>query len=74
MFWIQKTHMKKGTLSNQLGIPIKQNIPVRLLRKIRIAKIGTTITNPTDSGIKKIKVTRVLKKRVVLASTLKEMR
>jgi hypothetical protein len=38
--WIQRTHMKKGALSKQLGVPLKKNIPVTLLNKIVSAKAG----------------------------------
>ncbi len=71
--WIRKAVKKKGGLSRQLNIPEKENIPVSLLKKIRNAKIGTTITNPTKTGKKKIKVTRKLKRRAVLALTLKKL-
>lgn len=71
--WIQKTQLKKGALSRQLGIPEKDNIPFTLLEKIKKAKIGDRIKNPTKSGKREIKVTRKLKKRAVMAYTLKRM-
>ena len=73
-YWIQSAIKKKGALSRQLGIPIEKNIPISLLEKIRNAKIGSTITNPTKTGKRRIKVTRLLKKRAVLALTLKRLR
>ena len=72
--WIQKTGLKKGALSRQLGIPERENIPITLLEKIRKAPIGSTIRNPTKRGKRLIKVTRLLKKRAVLALTLKRIR
>ena len=72
-YWIQSAIKKKGALSRQLGIPIEKNIPISLLEKIRNAKIGSTITNPTKTGKRRIKVTRLLKKRAVLALTLKRL-
>jgi len=72
--WIQKTGMKKGALSRQLGIPIHENIPITLLRKIKNANIGDTITNPTKKGRKKYKVTKLLKQRAVMAFNLKQIR
>ena len=72
--WIQKTGLKKGALSRQLGIPERENIPITLLEKIRKAPIGSTIRNPTTKGKRLIKVTRLLKKRAVLALTLKRIR
>ena len=73
-YWIQSAIKKPGALSRQLGIPIKKNIPISLLKKIRNAKIGSTITYPTKTGKRRIKVTRLLKKRAVLALTLKRLR
>ena len=72
--WIQRTGLKKGALSRQLGIPEEENIPITLLEKIRKAEIGTVIRNPTRTGKRRIKVTRKLKRRAVLALTLKRMR
>lgn len=69
--WIKKVQLKKGALSRQLGIPEKDNIPFTLLEKIKKAKIGDRIQNPTKSGKREIKVTRKLKKRAVLALTMK---
>ena len=72
--FIQKIKIKKGALSRQLGIPIKDNIPITLLNKIIKAKAGDTITNPTKSGKRRIKVTRLLERRSLLARTLKRFR
>ena len=69
--WIQKAGIKKGALSRQLEIPEEENIPTTLLNAIRYAEIGDTIQNPTTSGKRTIKVTRLLKRRAVLALTLK---
>jgi len=71
--WIQKIHLKKGTLHRQLGIPLDKKIPISLLNKIVSAKAGDTITNPTSFGKKKIKVTRVLERRAILARNLKSI-
>ena len=71
--WIAKAKIKKGALSKQLGIPEKKNIPKTLLLKIKGAKTGTTIKNPTAKGKKNIPVTPKLKKRANLALTLKKI-
>jgi hypothetical protein len=71
--WIRKAKIKKGTLSRQLDIPEEDDIPITLLRAIRDADIGDTIKNPTKMGKQKIKVTQLLKKRAVLAITLKRI-
>ena len=71
--WIQqalKGH-RKGSLSRQLDILEKKNIPPRLLEQIKKADIGDTVVNRGKIGKRAIKVTRLLKKRAVLASTLK---
>lgn len=72
--WIQKTGLKKGALSKQLGIPEKDNIPITLLDKIVSAKAGQTITNPTSVGRRRIKVTRLLERRSILARNLKRIK
>ncbi len=72
--FIKKAIKKPGALSRQLGIPIKDNIPMTLLNKIIKAKAGDTITNPTKSGKRRIKVTRLLERRSILARNLKGFR
>lgn len=66
-----KLNLKKGSLSRMLGIPEKDNIPLTLLRKIVKTECGRTIKNPTKSGKRRIKVTRLLKKRALFALTMK---
>jgi len=75
-FFIRKALSKNrpGSLSRQLSIPIKDNIPKSLLNKIIRAKAGQTITNPTKSGKRRIKVTRLLERRAIFARTLKSFR
>ena len=54
--WIGKAIKRPGALSRQLGIPVRENIPRRLLGAIRRAKVGTTLKNPTTKGRRVIKV------------------
>ena len=70
--FIQKLRLKKGALSRQLRIPVNENIPILLLNKIIAAKAGDTIINPTRTGKRRIKVTKLLEERAILAKTLKE--
>ena len=72
--WIQKVHLKKGVLHRQLGISPDKKIPLNLLNRIISAKAGETITNPTNLGRKRIKVTRLLEKRANLAKNLKNIK
>ncbi|MCK9430217.1 MAG: hypothetical protein M0R17_09460 [Candidatus Omnitrophica bacterium] len=72
--WIQRVKPKKGVLSKQLGIPERKNIPMILLNKIISAKAGQTIRNPTKLGKRRIKVTRLLERRSILARNLKNIR
>jgi len=72
--WIKKVVKKPGSLSRQLGIPIKENIPMTLLNKIVAAKAGETIKNPTKTGKKRIKVTRLMERRAILARNLKRIK
>jgi hypothetical protein len=67
MKWIQKAKIKKGALSRQLGIPIEKKIPITVLNKVVKAKIGTKVRVPKG----KITVTRLIKRRAVMAKTLK---
>lgn len=53
--WIQKMHMKKGALREELGVPEGKKIQASKLKKAEHSK------NPK------------LKKRAVLAETLKKM-
>lgn len=71
--WIQRTKVKKGALSRQLGIAEKDKIPMTLLDKIVAAKPGQTISNPTRCGDRKIKVTRLMERRSILARNLKNI-
>ena len=72
--FLQKIKFKRGTLSRQLGIPIKKNIPIILLNKIIRAHAGQTIRNPSRSGKRVIKVTRLLERRAILARNLKNFK
>lgn len=69
--FLKDVKFKKGALSKQLKIPEKDNIPMTLLDKIIDAKAGQTIRNPTKSGKRRIKVTRLLERRAILARNLK---
>ena len=63
--WIQKTGIKKhpGKLHKQLKYPAGKKIPTGLLNDIAKADIGTKVRGH--------KVTSLLKKRAVLAKTLR---
>ena len=71
--FIKKIGIKKGALSKQLKIPEKENLPRTLLNKIIAAKAGDTIKNPTKTGKRRIKVTRLLERRAILARNLKNL-
>lgn len=72
--FISRAIKVKGGLSRQLNIPIKKKIPFTLLNKIIKAKVGQTIINPTKTGMRKIKVTRLLERRAILARTIKRLK
>ncbi len=72
--WIQKLHLKKGALHKELGVPLDKKIPRSLLDKIISAKAGEVITNPTKTGEKKIKVTRTIERKAILARNLKNLK
>ena len=75
--WIQelvKRMERKGTegaLHRQLKIPKSKRIPTTTLEAIRKAPIGSTIKNPCKTGKRRIKVTRLLKKRAVAALNMR---
>lgn len=71
--FIQTLNLKKGSLSKQLKIPEHENIPMPLLDKIISAKAGQTIRNPTSSGKRFIKVTKLIERRSILARNLKNL-
>jgi len=73
--WIQKAleSRKEGALHRQLGVSPADKIPFTTLEKIRAAKIGSTVTNPCETGNRRIKVTRLLKKRAVCALNIKRI-
>jgi hypothetical protein len=68
--WIQKTGIKKGALSKQIGVPIEKNIPMKVLNKITSTEVGRTVTVPKG----KVKVTLLLKRRAVMAKNLKKIK
>lgn len=71
--WIRTAVKNPGALHRQLGVDSDERIPVTFMRSIRGAKIGETVKNPTEIGVRKIRVTPTLKRRVVLALTLREL-
>lgn len=68
-YWIQTVvrNKNKGALHRQLGIPEKQRIPRALIETIVSSETGKVIKNPTKTGRKRIKVTRLLKRRSLFA-------
>lgn len=63
--WIQKADTSGVSIKSDryLGISDDRRIPKTLLRKIIVAPIGSTITNPTQTGNRRIKITRKLKQK-----------
>ena len=74
--WIQKAlkKRKEGSLHRQLDVPQSKTIPKTLLNEIKSTPVGEKVHNPTLVGKKIVKVTGLLKKRAVLAKTLRKMR
>lgn len=74
--WIRRAIPEKnrGKLHTQLGVPQKQRIPKILLQSIVKAPIGRTISNPSEKGKGRIKVTRLLKKRSNFALNVRRSR
>ena len=72
--WIQRAVHRPGKLHSDLGIPKDQKIPMQLLNTIIKSKAGQTIKNPTSKGNKKIKITRKIEQRAILARNLKKLK
>lgn len=70
--WIQKAvdPRKRGSLHRQLGIARGKKIPGKLLREVQRAEVGRVVR----AGGKRVRVTRLVKKRVNLALTLRRMK
>lgn len=71
--WIQRALHRPGKLHSDLGIPKGEKIPMPLLNAIIKAKAGDIIKNPTRVGHRKIKVTRKIEQRAILARNLKNL-
>jgi hypothetical protein len=63
--WMQEAFRKhRGALKQQLQIPKAKKIPISLMQSIMSAPVGQRIRNPTETGKRRITVTKLLKKRV----------
>jgi hypothetical protein len=74
-YWIPdavKNH-KEGSLHKMLEVPQSETLPFTLVDKGCHTPIGKTFKNPTQTGKKKVKVTKLVKQRSCLALTLKRM-
>lgn len=60
-----KAEGKTWSLSTMLDVPDDKKIPKTLLRRIKNAEIGSTVSNPTQTGKQRVKVTRKLKQKVM---------
>jgi len=68
-FWIGQVAQARtrGALHSQLEVPQSERIPKTLLLKIKSAKSGETIRNPTGTGKRMVPVTTLLKRRTNFA-------
>lgn len=69
--WIQKTHMKKGALRNQLEARPGETIPIGKLNEIERKPVGGRTRTLRGHGLT---VTTKLKRRVGLAKRLRNIR
>lgn len=60
-----------GALHLQLNIPRDEPIPTSLLQMIVRSKSGQTISNPTNSGLKRIRITLLMKRRAQFALNIR---
>ena len=75
-FWIQKvvTPKSRGLLHRQLKISLSRKIPKNLLVKIKRAKVNSYVRRRVNNQEFPLKVTRLLKRRAVLALNLERMK
>ena len=71
--WIQKIGLKKGALHRQLGVPLDEKIPVGLLDVIIKAEVGDVVRNSAKVGFRRIRVTRKIERRAILARNLRKL-
>jgi hypothetical protein len=55
----------KGVFHRQLGVPKSEKIPMMYLQSIVNTEIGRVAHNPTKTGHKTIRVTKLIKQRAV---------
>jgi hypothetical protein len=67
--WIQKAIKRKSSLRKSLHIPEGQKIPEGTLKQIKEKQVGSHI----QSHGRSVPVTRTLKKRGTLATTLRRL-
>lgn len=74
-YWIPRSvnEHKKGSLHRMVGVPASEPIPFTFLQEIVDTPIGEHAKNPTQTGIKKIKVTHLVKARANWALNLKRI-
>ncbi len=67
--WIREVDTSGQSIKSDryLGIPDGKRIPKTFLRRVVNAKIGNTVKNPTETGNRRVKVTRKLKQKAVFA-------
>ena len=68
--FIQSGITRPGSLHRQLRVPDGTALPKTFLEEIKATPIGKMVSNPTKTGIREIKVTRLVKQRAVLALSL----
>jgi hypothetical protein len=69
--FVQKAHLIKGALHRQLGIPLKQPIPVELEIAILDTPMNSRLKNPTMIGKRSMTVTPLLWHRTQMAYNMR---
>jgi hypothetical protein len=64
---------RKGATHRQLHVPQDEKLPLPLLERIRKTPLGKKISYTVDGKRWRVTVTPLLKKRAVLAGTLKKI-
>jgi len=69
---VLKRRNKSGKLKKQLGIKPNERITNKLLNLILNARIGSIVINPSNSGDRRIRVSKLIARRTLLTKRLRK--
>lgn len=72
-YFLSRGGEARNLLHEDLGVPITERLPKSYLERIREAKKGAVVENPTKVGRARVKATKLLKERVNYALNAEEV-